>query len=186
MSKYSASIEVENVLMEMYSRKPWYAHGIAEAILRTSNLSFPLKIYEIGGGSRTCAKGIMLNAPARVYENMSYMLSHLYLLSSFVKKYSVDCSSVEISSSLAKKQLETVAEVGSHLSKFKVESRELVMLLIVVDGVLDNLPHDLIYSENQVSPCQEVWVDKQPDMCSNICLGILSPRYLCVPVSMLF
>lgn len=89
--------------------KPWYAHGIAEAILRTTNLSFPLKIYEIGGGSGTCAKGIMdyimLNAPTRVYENMSY-------------------TSVEISSSLAKKQLETVGEVGSHLSKFKVERRD--------------------------------------------------------------
>lgn len=34
------------------------------------------KIYEIGGGSGTCAKGIMdyimLNAPTRVYTNMSY------------------------------------------------------------------------------------------------------------------
>lgn len=24
--------------------KPWYAHGIAEAILRTTNLSVPLKV----------------------------------------------------------------------------------------------------------------------------------------------
>lgn len=35
------------------------------------------QIYEIGGGSGTCAKGIMdyikLNAPPRVYSNMSYM-----------------------------------------------------------------------------------------------------------------
>ncbi|KAI3764613.1 hypothetical protein L2E82_14624 [Cichorium intybus] len=56
--------------------KPWYAHGIAEAFLRTTNLSFPLKIYEIGGGSGTCAKGIMdfimFNAPTWVYNNMSY------------------------------------------------------------------------------------------------------------------
>lgn len=29
--------------------------------------------------------------------------------------------------------------------------------------VLDNLPHDLIYSGNQVSPWQEVWVEKQED-----------------------
>lgn len=27
--------------------------------------------------------------------------------------------------------------------------------------VLDNLPHDLIYSENQVSPWKEVWVANQ-------------------------
>ncbi|KAG5531309.1 hypothetical protein RHGRI_026053 [Rhododendron griersonianum] len=239
--------------------KPWYAHGIAESILRTANLSIPLKvktkdcscsfiiciqIYEIGGGSGTCAKGIMdyimLNAPTRVYSNMTYI-------------------SVEISSSLAKKQLETVGAVHSHLSKFRVECRdaadqsgwgmykkyavmlrtrwlsfseklvlmigssplpELHLLFIDVarlssklyhDGghwvpamsnglqlrylarssgekrerrgegeeeeergdadqqpcwvimleVLDNLPHDLIYSENQVSPWMEVWVEKQ-------------------------
>ncbi|KAL8100004.1 hypothetical protein AgCh_032314 [Apium graveolens] len=138
--------------------KPWYAHGIAEAILRTANLSVPLKIYEIGGGSGTCAKGIMdymmLNAPTRVYNNMTY-------------------TSVEISPALAKKQLETVAEVGSHLSKFNVECRdatdhsgwgteELPCWVIMLE-VLDNLPHDLIYTENQVSPWKEVWVQKQQD-----------------------
>ncbi|XP_058102598.1 uncharacterized protein LOC131246457 isoform X2 [Magnolia sinica] len=52
--------------------KPWYAHGIAEAILRTADLSVPLK-------------------------------------------------------------------------------------------VLDNFPHDLIYSENQVSPWMEVWLQKRHD-----------------------
>ncbi|KAJ0727355.1 putative protein arginine methyltransferase NDUFAF7 [Helianthus annuus] len=140
---------------------PWYAHGIAEAILRTTNLSFPLKIYEIGGGSGTCAKGIMdyimLNAPTRVYSNMSY---------TYV--------SVEISSSLAKKQMETVGEVSSHLSKFKVECRDAAdragwgdaeqqPCWVIMLEVLDNLPHDLIYSENQVSPWMEVWVEKQQD-----------------------
>ncbi|KAI9083836.1 hypothetical protein K1719_034094 [Acacia pycnantha] len=29
--------------------------------------------------------------------------------------------------------------------------------------VLDNLPHDLIYSENQVSSWKEVWVERQRD-----------------------
>lgn len=41
-----------------------------------------------------------------------------------VKNFSVHCSSVEISSSLAKKQIETVGEVQSHLSKFRVECRD--------------------------------------------------------------
>ncbi|KAK3162806.1 hypothetical protein QOZ80_1BG0094040 [Eleusine coracana subsp. coracana] len=72
--------------------KPWYAYAIAASILRTANLSVPLKIYEIGGGSGTCAKCIldymMLNAPPKVYNDMKYI-------------------SVEISSSLAEKQLET-------------------------------------------------------------------------------
>ncbi|KAI3880383.1 hypothetical protein MKX03_020864 [Papaver bracteatum] len=143
--------------------KPWYAHGIAEAIMRTANLSVPLKIYEIGGGSGSCAKNIMdyfmLNAPSRVYNSMTYI-------------------SVEISSSLAKKQLETVGEVRSHLSKYRVECRDaadrsgwgdgdLQPCWVIMLEVLDNLPHDLVYSENQVSPWQEVWLQKQRDS-SNI------------------
>ncbi|KAL5157956.1 hypothetical protein HKD37_15G042534 [Glycine soja] len=89
--------------------KPWYAHAIAEAIMRTANFSVPLKIYEIGGGSGTCAKGIMdyimLNAPAKVYNSMTYI-------------------SVEISPSLAEVQRETVGEVRSHIPKFRVECRD--------------------------------------------------------------
>ncbi|KAM7258946.1 hypothetical protein ACFE04_014687 [Oxalis oulophora] len=137
--------------------KPWYAHGIAESILRTTNLSVPLKIYEIGGGSGTCAKGIMdymkLNAPDRVYNNMTY-------------------TSVEISPSLAAKQRETVGDVLSHSSKFRVENRDAAdrskwgdvqqqPCWVIMLEVLDNLPHDLIYSENQTSPWLEVWVQKQ-------------------------
>ena len=51
---------------------------------------------------------------------MPYALYALTLpLSSFA-------SSVEISSSLAEKQLETVGEVQSHLSKFTVEHRDAI------------------------------------------------------------
>ncbi|XP_038720887.1 uncharacterized protein LOC120013219 [Tripterygium wilfordii] len=143
--------------VELY--KPWYAHGIAEAILRTADLSVPLKIYEIGGGSGTCAKGIMdymmLNAPSRVYNNMTY-------------------TSVEISPSLAETQRETVGDIHSRLSKFKVECRDAAdrsgwgdaeeqPSWVIMLEVLDNLPHDLVYSENQVSPWMEVWVEKQND-----------------------
>ncbi|XVE84759.1 hypothetical protein DITRI_Ditri17bG0038500 [Diplodiscus trichospermus] len=139
--------------------KPWYAHGIAEAIMRTANLSVPLKIYEIGGGSGTCAKGIMdyimLNAPPRVYNSMTYI-------------------SVEISPALAEIQKQTVGEVRSHQSKFKVECRDATdrsgwghveqqPCWVIMLEVLDNLPHDLIYSENQVSPWMEVWVEKLRD-----------------------
>ncbi|URD83333.1 hypothetical protein MUK42_33157 [Musa troglodytarum] len=147
--------------------KPWYAFGIAEAIMRTANLSIPLKIYEIGGGSGTCAKCIMdymmLNAPAKVYNNMTYV-------------------SVEISQSLAKKQLQTVGEVQSHLSKFRVERRDATdrsgwgngdhePCWVIMLEVLDNLPHDLVYSPNQVSPWMEVWLEKVKDrfvMCSQV------------------
>lgn len=139
--------------------KPWYAQGIAEAIMRTANLSVPLKIFEIGGGSGTCAKGIMdyimLNAPSRVYNSMTY-------------------TSVEISPSLAEIQKQTVGEVRTHLTKFKVECRDAAdrsgwgdveqqPCWVIMLEVLDNLPHDLIYSANQVSPWMEVWVEKQND-----------------------
>eukprot|EP00261_Vitis_vinifera_P019707 XP_010650266.1 PREDICTED: protein arginine methyltransferase NDUFAF7 homolog, mitochondrial isoform X1 [Vitis vinifera] len=154
--------------------KPWYAYGIAEAILRTADLSVPLKIYEIGGGSGTCAKGIMdylmLNAPARVYNSMSYI-------------------SVEISSSLAKKQMETVGAVRSHLSKFRVECHDAAdknawagsidqqPCWVIMLEVLDNLPHDLIYSENQASPWMEVWVEKQHNSFLSINRVALSELY---------
>ncbi|XP_039122185.1 protein arginine methyltransferase NDUFAF7 homolog, mitochondrial isoform X1 [Dioscorea cayenensis subsp. rotundata] len=139
--------------------KPWYAHGIAEAIMRTADLSIPLKIYEIGGGSGTCAKCIMdyimLNAPPRVYNNMIY-------------------TSVEISSSLAEKQLETVGEVQSHFSRFKVECRDATdkngwghvnshPCWVIMLEVLDNLPHDLVFSPNQSSPWMEVWLEQNHD-----------------------
>lgn len=137
--------------------KPWYGHSIAEAILRTTNLSVPLKIYEIGGGSGTCAKCIldymMLNAPAKVYNNMTYI-------------------SVEISPALARKQVDTVGEVSSHLKRFHVECRDATdrngwgkvngqPCWVIMLEVLDNLPHDLIYSENQSSPWMEVQLEKR-------------------------
>ncbi|XBI67480.1 hypothetical protein VPH35_046827 [Triticum aestivum] len=114
------------------------------------------QIYEIGGGSGTCAKCVldymMLNAPPKVYNNMKYI-------------------SVEISSSLAEKQLETVGEVQSHLSKFTVEHRDATDVAgwgskdpqpcwVLMLEVLDNLPHDLVYSPDQVSPWMEVWIEK--------------------------
>ncbi|CAN0875491.1 hypothetical protein LINGRAHAP2_LOCUS10861 [Linum grandiflorum] len=135
--------------------KPWYAYGIAEAIMRSANFSVPLKIYEIGGGSGTCAKGIMdyimLHAPARVYNNMTY-------------------TSVEISSSLAEIQKATVGEV--HMPKFRVERRDAAdrsgwgeacqqPCWVVMLEVLDNLPHDIVCSESQDSPWKEVWIEKQ-------------------------
>ncbi|XP_078447068.1 NADH dehydrogenase ubiquinone complex I, assembly factor-like protein (DUF185) [Wolffia australiana] len=138
--------------------KPWYAHAIAEAILRTANLSVPLKIYEIGGGSGTCAKCIldymMLNAPPKVYNHMKYI-------------------SVEISPALSQKQLETVGDVQSHLSHYSVECRDASdrngwgdvdaqPCWVIMLEVLDNLPHDLVFSPDQVSPWMEVWVQNEP------------------------
>ncbi|XWS22374.1 hypothetical protein CRYUN_Cryun29cG0028400 [Craigia yunnanensis] len=117
------------------------------------------KIYEIGGGSGTCAKSIidyiMLNAPPRVYNSMTY-------------------TSVEISPALTEIQKQTVGEVRNHQSKFKVECRDATdrsgwghveqqPCWVIMLEVLDNLLHDLIYSENQVSPWMEAWFEKQLD-----------------------
>lgn len=60
-------------------------------------------------------------------ENKYEALSSLF--EAYLKKgYIIICliprSSVEISSSLAKRQMETVGDVRSHLSKFKVECRD--------------------------------------------------------------
>ncbi|KAH9649900.1 protein arginine methyltransferase NDUFAF7 [Citrus sinensis] len=139
---------------QLQGRKAYMKH--VDKIYKQSEISWftPVelfKIYEIGGGSGTCAKGvmdyIMLNAPERVYNNMTYI-------------------SVEISPSLAEIQKETVGQVSSHSSKFRVECRDAADRAgwdIKSLQVFDNLPHDLIYSENQVSPWMEVWVEKQHD-----------------------
>ncbi|KAH9649898.1 protein arginine methyltransferase NDUFAF7 [Citrus sinensis] len=139
---------------QLQGRKAYMKH--VDKIYKQSEISWftPVelfKIYEIGGGSGTCAKGvmdyIMLNAPERVYNNMTYI-------------------SVEISPSLAEIQKETVGQVSSHSSKFRVECRDAADRAgweVNQHEVFDNLPHDLIYSENQVSPWMEVWVEKQHD-----------------------
>jgi len=67
--------------------------------------------------------------------------------------------------------LETVGEVQSHLSKFSVEHRDATYrsgwgrkdphpCWVLMLEVLDNLPHDLVYSPDQVSPWMEVWIEK--------------------------
>ncbi|KMZ57318.1 hypothetical protein ZOSMA_87G00640 [Zostera marina] len=150
--------------------KPWYAHGIAEAILRTTDLSVPLKIYEIGGGSGTCAKCIMdymmLNAPPKVYNNMRYI-------------------SVEVSSALAQKQLETVGEF--HQARYKVECRDALdrsgwgnlnsqPCWVIMLEVLDNLPHDLVYATNQVAPWMEVWLENSDSQVSEVYKPLQDPQ----------
>ncbi|GAU22889.1 hypothetical protein TSUD_377000 [Trifolium subterraneum] len=113
--------------------KPWYAHAIAEAIMRTANFSVPLKLI-------SCS----------------------------------NYSSVEISPSLAEVQKETVGEVRSHIPKFRVECRDAAdrsgwgdveqqPCWVIMLEVLDNLPHDVVYSESQISPWMEVWVERQHD-----------------------
>lgn len=81
-------------------------------------------------------------------------------------------TSVEISNSLAERQLQTVGESQSHLSRFRVECRDATdrrgwgeidpqPCWVIMLEVLDNMPHDLVCSPNQVSPWMEVWLSKE-------------------------
>lgn len=133
--------------------QPWYGYAVAEYILRTMDPSAPLKIYEVGGGTGTCANNILtyfkLRAPD-VYKTMTY-------------------TSVEISAALAKKQKARVEAVKSHRGHFMVNCDSASdprtwgtvnadPCYIVMFEVLDNLPHDLAYRETPKSPWLETWV----------------------------
>ncbi|URD77129.1 hypothetical protein MUK42_05734 [Musa troglodytarum] len=180
--------------------KPWYAFGIAEAIMRTANLSIPLKVHVNAPVSICFIDKFVLLDPTflpsgRVFKAPTELLPNLKPNGrANMPQPENDCHgnghgvmhhmvSVEISQSLAKKQLQTVGEVQSHLSKFRVERRDATdrsgwgKMVIFHDPfsswgkfllpfgilVLDNLPHDLVYSPNQVSPWMEVWLEKVKD-----------------------
>ena len=76
--------------------KPHYAAAIARYMLREMDPSYPLRVYELGGGMGTCAAGVLNHirdeAP-EVYSRMSY-------------------TSVEISPNLAKCQEHAVGRVA--------------------------------------------------------------------------
>ena len=88
---------------------------------------------------------------------VSYHYYTVYNHESCTCKFSISCSSVEISPALAEIQKQTVGEVRSHQSKFKVERRDATdrngwghmeqqPCWVIMLEVLDNLPYDLIYS----------------------------------------
>jgi len=135
--------------------QPWYGYAVAEYILRTMDPSSPLKIYEIGGGTGTCANNILtyfkLRAP-NAYKTMMY-------------------TSVEISPALASKQKARVGTVQSHSSHFMVNCGSASdprtwgkvdngPCYVIMFEVLDNLPHDLLYRQAPTSPWMETWVTR--------------------------
>lgn len=116
------------------------------------------KIFEIGGGTGTCAKNILDylkdEAPS-IYHNMQYV-------------------SVEISKALANIQLKSVHAGETHKSRYFVEHRDACKRLgwgqvderpcfVMMLEVLDNQPHDLIYKENSSFPWLETHIMKGPD-----------------------
>ncbi|THG01613.1 hypothetical protein TEA_010049 [Camellia sinensis var. sinensis] len=67
--KDQAQLEFLREALSSISYKPWYAHGIAEAIMRTANLSVPLKalipsIWAVGRG------GLFQNYPSTDFAYM--------------------------------------------------------------------------------------------------------------------
>ena len=125
-------------------------------MLREMDPSYPLKVYELGGGMGTCAVGVLdhirKEAP-EVYGRMSY-------------------TSVEISPNLAKCQEHAVGHVAGHGSKrgggggggggsgpYRVERRDATdragwggvdarPCFVIALEVLDNLPHDRLCRRN--------------------------------------
>ncbi|CAM6121675.1 unnamed protein product [Calypogeia fissa] len=137
--------------------QPHYANAIAKYILRTHGSVAPLNIYEIGGGTGTCARNIIdymkKHAPQAVYDTMSY-------------------TSVEISGALAKKQYEKVVEGDSRRKQFRVECRNASdrsgwgavdrgLSIIIMLEVLDNLPHDLVCRQAPENPWMEMRVSER-------------------------
>ncbi|KAG6549180.1 hypothetical protein Mapa_009165 [Marchantia paleacea] len=139
--------------------QPYYGYALAEFILRTHVFSNPLKIYEIGGGTGTCARNILdymkAHAPRTIYDTMTY-------------------TSVEISGELAKKQYQKVVTGEDNRQQFRVERRNASdrsgwgaakkeSCFVIMLEVLDNLPHDLVYRETSRSPWMEKWVLERTD-----------------------
>eukprot|EP00241_Pyramimonas_parkeae_P001559 CAMPEP_0114269190 /NCGR_PEP_ID=MMETSP0058-20121206/26452_1 /TAXON_ID=36894 /ORGANISM="Pyramimonas parkeae, CCMP726" /LENGTH=470 /DNA_ID=CAMNT_0001387603 /DNA_START=70 /DNA_END=1483 /DNA_ORIENTATION=+ len=126
--------------------RPWYARALAQYILeqhaarKADHQEGPLLIYEIGGGSGTCARDVLdflaKSAPA-VYATMEY-------------------TTMEISASLAEKQRRRVCQDAQHAQRYKVwsgcdaaraeswgpvDARPCFILML---EVMDNLPHDRV------------------------------------------
>ncbi|KAH7302780.1 hypothetical protein KP509_23G086700 [Ceratopteris richardii] len=138
--------------------KPWYGYALANYILKNYNSKFPLQIFEIGGGTGTCAKNILdylkIQGPV-VYDKMKYI-------------------SIEISRALANAQLKTVHSERMHKSHFSVECRDACSqegwgkvdenpCFVIMLEVLDNQPHDLIYKVNSSFPWLETRLLKRPE-----------------------
>ncbi|KAJ7561269.1 hypothetical protein O6H91_03G021100 [Diphasiastrum complanatum] len=142
--------------------QPWYAYAIGEYILRCHDSKLPLMIYEIGGGTGTCARNILdyikATAPA-IYQTLKY-------------------TSVEISAALANKQNNFVHKVKSHQARYHAEchsAQDKVAwgpsnakpCFVIMLEVLDNLPHDLVYRGNTTTPWMETWISQSNGAAAN-------------------
>ena len=119
--------------------QPWYARALARHILRLHGASAaPLRVYELGGGGGTAARGILdavRELAPEVYRDMRY-------------------TAVEVSAQLAARQSAAVAGAG-HAARFCVERRDAADVagwggpddapcFVLALELLDNLPHDRV------------------------------------------
>eukprot|EP00850_Spirogloea_muscicola_P009944 SM000057S18374 [mRNA] locus=s57:180693:183992:- [translate_table: standard] len=140
--------------------QPWYGNALAEYILRQHEESTaPLKIFEIGAGSGTCAVNILdyikERSPPGIYESMTY-------------------TAVEISAGLADLQLRRVHRgMPSHAGRFHVRQHGAQDVLawgpsddtpcfVIMLEVLDNLPHDRIVRQGPIGPWLETYLVEMP------------------------
>lgn len=127
--------------------QPWYSRALARHILRLHGASAaPLRVYELGGGGGTCARGV-LDAVAElapdVYRQMRY-------------------TAVEVSAPLAARQAAAVGVSAAHAARFSVERRDAADVagwgdpdeapcFVIALEVLDNLPHDRVHRDGSAS-----------------------------------
>eukprot|EP00850_Spirogloea_muscicola_P012604 SM000082S22846 [mRNA] locus=s82:259946:263367:- [translate_table: standard] len=140
--------------------QPWYGNALAEYILRQhEDSTAPLKIFEIGAGSGTCAVNILDYIKERsqpgIYESMTY-------------------TAFEISAGLADTQLRRVHRgMPSHAGRFHVRKHGAQDVLawghpddtpcfVIMLEVLDNLPHDRIIRQGPIGPWLETYLVEMP------------------------
>eukprot|EP00897_Mesotaenium_endlicherianum_P005548 jgi/Mesen1/5020/ME000025S04412 len=172
-SKLKGKSEYQQLLRDLYQQhdmswltpveifQPWYGRAVAEYILqhhhhhrRKHDSSTPLQIYEIGGGTGTCALNVLDYIKdvggSEVYNRTRY-------------------TSVEISEALATQQEQKVKASGGHTRTYSVEHRSAIDVsgwgkmdeqpcYVIMLEVLDNMPHDRVVRETPSAPWQETLV----------------------------
>ena len=135
--------------------QPWYARALARHMLRLHAASpAPLRVYELGGGGGTAARGVMdavRELAPDVYRSMRY-------------------TSVEVSAQLAARQAAAVKAAG-HEARFAVERRDAADVagwggvddapcFVLALELLDNLPHDrVVRNASAAAGGAESWLE---------------------------
>jgi hypothetical protein len=132
--------------------QPYFAQSLLNYILMKYDSSKPLIIYEIGGGTGTCALNILSTLSIQyptIYENTKYHI-------------------IEVSSELHKMQQERLKIHGDHIvchhqSIFDFNNNGIHQddhVFVIALEVMDNLPHDKVIINGEGDILQAMVVDK--------------------------